>query len=167
MLHPRPINVQDNPFEHVIQAPKATLDAGTGPREMIFTTQYFNIGDGVHSSAATADYEGRAERQHNLADDAERQAELRTHEQLQIARQQAPELLLDADRRMREQRQSDQAEAINAINYVKQKAERVMQENTKHSKQRHIITLTRLSTKAEGLLIRNDGKDMRCNNKRN
>ena len=66
--------------------PTSNATAGEGN---VNPTQYINIGDDVNTSAATADYEDRLERQRQIVYSEIRQRNIREQEHLELARRQA------------------------------------------------------------------------------
>ena len=82
-------------------------------------TQYFNIADvQVIQNAAAADYEGRLERQRQMAEYEIAQREIQARANIELARQQAAELLEMQEASHRATLSQHQSEAIAGVNYV-------------------------------------------------
>ena len=111
--------------------PRATSNANVGEGN-VNPTQYVNIGDGVNTTAATADHEGRLERLRQIAEFEIRQRDIKEQENMELARRQAYYFLRNQEQAHREEAnaaiQQVHGEAHEAINQAHGAANREKQE---------------------------------------
>ena len=107
----KPTNFKDESFEHVHQ--------GTTQ------TQIPNISDDMDTSAAAADsdLDEQAARLESLATHAARQAEIKAEQNMNIARQQAQQLLQDQEQTLRREQPQDAAQAAALTQQVHREAQ--------------------------------------------
>ena len=104
-----------------------TADSGFGEGN-VNTTQYFNIGGGVDTSAATADYASRVARPELATQEEKRQIEQRYEQMAEGIRQEAFAALNQQEQSRVQQQEQDRARVEAAINQVHREAQVVINE---------------------------------------
>ena len=106
---------------------RPTADSGFGEGN-VNTTQYFNISDGVDTSAATADYAARVARLEHATQEEKRQMERRYEQMAEGIRQEAFAALTQQEQSRLQQQEQDRALAEAAVNQIHREAQGVVNE---------------------------------------
>ena len=106
---------------------RPTADSGIGEGN-VNTTQYFNISDGVDTSAATADYAARIARLEHATQEEKRQMEQRYEQMAEGIRQEAFAALTQQEQSRLQQQEQDRALAEAAVNQIHREAQGVVNE---------------------------------------
>ena len=106
---------------------RPTADSGFGEGN-VNTTQYFNISDGVDTSAATADYAARIARLEHATQEEKRQMEQRYEQMAEGIRQEAFAALTQQEQSRLQQQEQDRALAEAAVNQIHREAQGVVNE---------------------------------------
>merc|ERR1711966_538762 len=106
---------------------RPTADSGFGEGN-VNTTQYFNISDGVDTSAATADYAARIARLEHATQEEKRQMEQRYEQMAEGIRQEAFAALTQQEQSRLQQQEQDRALAEAAVNQIHREAQGVINE---------------------------------------
>ena len=106
---------------------RPTADSGLGEGN-VNTTQYFNIGGGVDTSAATADYAPRVTRLELATQEEKRQMEQRYEQMAEGIRQEAFAALTQQEQSRAQQQEQDRALAEAAANQIHREAQGVINE---------------------------------------
>ena len=106
---------------------RPTADSGFGEGN-VNTTQYFNIGGGVDTSAATADYASRVARLELATQEEKRQMAQRYEQMAEGIRQEAFAALTQQEQSRVQQQEQDRALAEAAVNQIHREAQGVINE---------------------------------------